>query len=134
MHGVYFQSAAISCTNTDETYTVRSISKLIAQCYHVNAGYFSRLKIYQVRLYTLRQYLVSMVIMYSIACYSENIPKVKIQFYTVHTKMFNMMHIAHQFYGITLLMTSSFSKYFRRYWPFVWGLHRSSVNSPHKGQ
>ena len=25
-------------------------------------------------------------------------------------------------------------KYFLRYWPFVWGIHRSPVNSPHKGQ
>ena len=25
-------------------------------------------------------------------------------------------------------------KHFPRYWPFVWGIHRSSVNSPHKGQ
>ena len=25
-------------------------------------------------------------------------------------------------------------KYFPRYWPFVWGIHRSQVNSPHKGQ
>ena len=25
-------------------------------------------------------------------------------------------------------------KYFPRYWPFVWGIHLSSVNSPHKGQ
>ena len=25
-------------------------------------------------------------------------------------------------------------KYFPRYWPFVRGIHRSSVNSPHKGQ
>ena len=25
-------------------------------------------------------------------------------------------------------------KQFPRYWPFVWGIHRSSVNSPHKGQ
>ena len=25
-------------------------------------------------------------------------------------------------------------KYFRRYWPFVGGIHHSSVNSPHKGQ
>ena len=24
--------------------------------------------------------------------------------------------------------------YFPRYWPFVWGIHRSPVNSPHKGQ
>ena len=23
---------------------------------------------------------------------------------------------------------------FSRYWPFVWGIHRSPVNSPHKGQ
>ena len=25
-------------------------------------------------------------------------------------------------------------KYFQRYWPFVRGIHRSPVNSPHKGQ
>ena len=25
-------------------------------------------------------------------------------------------------------------KHFRRYWPFVCGIHRSPVNSPHKGQ
>ena len=25
-------------------------------------------------------------------------------------------------------------KHFPHYWPFVWGIHRSTVNSPHKGQ
>ena len=25
-------------------------------------------------------------------------------------------------------------KHFPRYWPFVWGIHRPPVNSPHKGQ
>ena len=25
-------------------------------------------------------------------------------------------------------------KRFPRYWPFVWGIHQSPVNSPHKGQ
>ena len=25
-------------------------------------------------------------------------------------------------------------KHFPRYWPFVWGIHRLPVNSPHKGQ
>ena len=25
-------------------------------------------------------------------------------------------------------------KHFPRYWPFVWGIHRSPVDSPHKGQ
>ena len=25
-------------------------------------------------------------------------------------------------------------KHFPRYWPFVWGIHRSPANSPHKGQ
>ena len=25
-------------------------------------------------------------------------------------------------------------KHFPRYWPFVWGIHRSPINSPHKGQ
>ena len=25
-------------------------------------------------------------------------------------------------------------KHFPRYWPFVWGIHQSRLNSPHKGQ
>ena len=25
-------------------------------------------------------------------------------------------------------------KHFPRYWPFVWGIHRSPVNSPHRGK
>ena len=25
-------------------------------------------------------------------------------------------------------------KHYPSYWPFVWGIHRSTVNSPHKGQ
>ena len=25
-------------------------------------------------------------------------------------------------------------KHFPHYWPFVWGIHRSPMNSPHKGQ
>ena len=32
------------------------------------------------------------------------------------------------------MMTSSNEKHFPRYWPFVRGIHRSPVNSPHKGQ
>ena len=31
-------------------------------------------------------------------------------------------------------MTSSKWKHFPRYWPFVWAIHRSPVNCPHKGQ
>ena len=31
-------------------------------------------------------------------------------------------------------MTSSNGNFFPRYWPFVRGIHRSPVNSPHKGQ
>ena len=31
-------------------------------------------------------------------------------------------------------MTSSNGNIFPRYWPFVWGIHRSPANSPHKGQ
>ena len=33
-----------------------------------------------------------------------------------------------------VLMTSSNGNIFPRYWPFVRGIHRSPVNSPHKGQ
>ena len=32
------------------------------------------------------------------------------------------------------MMTSSNGKKIPRYWPYVWGIHRSPVNSPHKGQ
>ena len=32
-----------------------------------------------------------------------------------------------------IMMTSSNSKHFPRYWPFVMGTHRSSVDSPYKG-
>ena len=32
------------------------------------------------------------------------------------------------------MMTSSNGKHFPRYWPFVRGIHRSPMNSPHKGQ
>ena len=32
------------------------------------------------------------------------------------------------------IMTSSIGNIFPRYWPFVRGIHRSKVNSPHKGQ
>ena len=32
------------------------------------------------------------------------------------------------------MMTSSNGNIFPRYWPFVRGIHRSQVNSPHKGQ
>ena len=34
----------------------------------------------------------------------------------------------------SIMMTSSNENIFLRYWPFVWGIHRSTVNSPHKGQ
>ena len=45
-------------------------------------------------------------------------------------------------YGILLILKICFSKdddfikwkHFLRYWPFVQGIHRSPVNSPHKGQ
>ena len=36
--------------------------------------------------------------------------------------------------GIDDTMTSSIGNIFPRYWPFVRGIHRSPVNSPHKGQ
>ena len=37
-------------------------------------------------------------------------------------------------YSVSAMMTSSNGKHFPRYWPFVRGIHRSPVNSPHKGQ
>ena len=33
-----------------------------------------------------------------------------------------------------VMMTSSNENIFPRYWPFVWGIHRSPVNSLHKGR
>ena len=35
---------------------------------------------------------------------------------------------------VVFMMTSSNGKKIPRYWPFVRGIHRSPVNSPHKGQ
>ena len=41
-------------------------------------------------------------------------------------------------YGVSILSTLRNDvikwKHFPRYWPFVGGIHRSPVNSPHKGQ
>ena len=39
-------------------------------------------------------------------------------------------------YGISLLIHYDVIKWkhFPCYWPFVWGIHRSTVNFPHKGQ
>ena len=36
--------------------------------------------------------------------------------------------------GLFIMMTSSKWKNFQRYWPYVRGIHRSPVSSPHKGQ
>ena len=50
-----------------------------------------------------------------------------------------MRHMASS-HGNAFLITDSFHddvikwKHFPRYWPFVRGIHRSPVNSPHKGQ
>ena len=33
-----------------------------------------------------------------------------------------------------MLFSLPMMKHFPRYWPFVWGIHRSPVNSTHKGQ
>ena len=38
-------------------------------------------------------------------------------------------HVLHRFYDDVIKW-----KHFPRYWPFVRGIHRSPVNSPHKGQ
>ena len=36
---------------------------------------------------------------------------------------------------LSIFLTMAWSwKHFPCYWPFVWGIHRSLVNSPHKGQ
>ena len=42
--------------------------------------------------------------------------------------------IFQQMYQLPYMMTPSNGKIFPRYWPFVWGIHRSPVNSRHKGQ
>ena len=44
-------------------------------------------------------------------------------------------HWSGPFWALTQnFMTSSNGKHFPRYWPFVRGMHRPPVNSPHKGQ
>ena len=39
-----------------------------------------------------------------------------------------------RFVHVMIIVTSSNEKRFPRYWPFVQWIHRSSVNSPHKGK
>ena len=51
--------------------------------------------------------------------------KSQLQFYFTVSLLWCMRHT---------MMTSSNGKLFLRYWPFVRGIHRWPVNSPHKGQ
>ena len=54
----------------------------------------------------------------------------------------NASRLSHQLIGVLCCNRASRSshddvikwKHFPRNWPFVWGIHRSPVNSPHKGQ
>ena len=54
-----------------------------------------------------------------------------------HTHEYNVKHM---FRDCTIKITTTSPhdvikwKHFPRYWPFVWGIHRSPVNSLHKGQ
>ena len=55
--------------------------------------------------------------------------------------LFNLLHLFVSKDSSSAASSSSTShddvikwKHFPRYWPFVWGIHRSPVNSPHKGQ
>ena len=46
-----------------------------------------------------------------------------------------LRHSASQHFCLHVMITSSNAwKHFPRCWPFVWGIHRFPVNSPHKGQ
>ena len=46
------------------------------------------------------------------------------------------MCVGRQYFGVVLLRHDDVIKWkhFPRYWPFVRGIHRSPVNSPHKGK
>ena len=58
-------------------------------------------------------------------------------FHSLTTRMFTLLLIA-----VIVTMRGKITqhddvikwKHFPRYWPFVWGIHRSPVFSPHKGQ
>ena len=55
---------------------------------------------------------------------------------TQHTHTHTHIYICGMVWWRSFMMTSSIIKWehFPRYWPLVWGIHRSPVNSPHKGQ
>ena len=59
--------------------------------------------------------------------------------YMEHYRKLNNRDVTHHWYrGMRCVMTRHDDvikwKHFPRYWPFVWGIHWSTVNSPHKGQ
>ena len=61
---------------------------------------------------------------------------------TTNTKIENNVYLITTVLVKYFCLLSNFSynddairwKHFPRYWPFVWGIHRSPVNSPHRGQ
>ena len=59
--------------------------------------------------------------------------------HSAQAKAWMSYNISHKLIGVMTyphpsMMTSSNGKKCPRYWPFVRGIHRSPVNSPHKGQ
>ena len=57
-----------------------------------------------------------------------------------HTLFCNLLTYVRRFYPIQAAEGKSITRsrdsrcHYPRYWPFVWGIHRWPVNSPHKGQ
>ena len=66
------------------------------------------------------------------------IPSLKIKLQFLHTKSSNGLSSQNGNLKNHALILSRDDvikwKHFLRYWPFVWGIHRSPLNSPHKGQ
>ena len=57
--------------------------------------------------------------------------------YNITAQLFTLIEIIHHWYSSELIQWHDDVikwKHFPRYCPFVWGIHRSLVNSPHKGQ
>ena len=112
-----------------------------------NTGHIVRVKLYSVDFDWLYCYHFGIGFYHDIFVYKKNvnIKHLEISFKTdfvsnlpiVEAMIFNMNTTKDSPVAITVLLPHDDVikwKHFPRYWPFVRGIHRSTVNSPHKGQ
>ena len=70
---------------------------------------------------------------YQITCYADDVPFAIQIWWKYHFEPFS--HLPWECYPFCTYHDDIIKwKHFPCYWPFVWGIHWSPVNSPHKGQ